>query len=148
MHAAVVVRDDWAYVIIAPASGGKSTLAKQMVENQPGKAFIFSDDRIVLGALEGTPVVWTTPWSKISNGNPALHFEVRCICMVEKSASCSICDALEAQIVLEILNEYPDECRPDVKRVFSTFELKKCNLVWAQSNIDDLPIGRLYEMMN
>lgn len=39
MHAAVVVKNDLAYIIVAPASGGKSILAKQMVENQSESAF-------------------------------------------------------------------------------------------------------------
>lgn len=85
MHATVVVRDDWAYVILAPKSGGKSTFAKQMVENQPGRALIFSVDRIVLGVLEEIMIEWPTFGGKISNGNPAQHFEVECICMVGKA---------------------------------------------------------------
>lgn len=148
MHAAVVVKNDLAYIIIAPPSGGKSTLAKQMVENMPESAFIFADDRVVIGNLEGAPVVWTTPWSKIINGDPAQHFEVKGICIVQKSDSCSICNVREEKIIGGILNEYPEECRIDVEKILHTISLKKCNLVWVQSNIYDLSIGKMYEMMN
>ena len=148
MHAAVVVKDDLAYIIIAPASGGKSTLAKQMVENMPESAFIFADDRVVIGNLEGTPVVWTTPWSKIINGNPAQHFKVKGICIVQKSDSCSICNVRVEKIIEGILNEYPEECQIDVERILHTVNFKKCNLVLVQSNIYDLSIEKLYERMN
>lgn len=148
MHAAVVVKNDLAYIIIAPASGGKSTLAKQMVENQSESAFILADDRIVIGNLEGTPVVWTTPWSKIINGNPAQHYVVNGLCIVQKRDTCSIGTLSKEDIMAGILREYPEECQIDVERILHTINLEKCNLLRVQSNIYDLSIEKVYEMMN
>lgn len=148
MHAAVVVKNNRAYIIVAPASGGKSTLAKQMVENQSESTFILADDRSVIGNLERTPVVWTTPWSKIINGNPAQYYMVNGLCIVQKSDTCSIGHLSTEDIMVEILNEYPEECQIDVERIFHTINLEKCNLLRVQSNIYDLFIEKLYEMMN
>lgn len=148
MHAAVVVKNDLAYIIIAPASGGKSTLAKQMVENRSESAFILADDRIVIGNLEETPVVWTTPWSKIINGNPVQHYVVSGLCFVQKSDRCTICRVSKEDIIKEILNEYPEACRIDVERILYAINLDKCNLLQVQSNIFDLSIEKLYEMMH
>lgn len=148
MHAAVVVKNDCAYIIIAPASGGKSTLAKQIVENQLESAFVFADDRIVIGNLEKTPVVWATPWSKIINGNPSRYYVVKGLCIVQKSDICSIGRLSKEDIMAGILNEYPEECRIDVERILHKIILEKCNLLRVQSNIFDLSIEKLCEMMN
>ncbi len=148
MHAAVVVKNDRAYIIIAPASGGKSTLAKQMVENQSESSFIFADDGIVIGNIEKTPVVWGTPWSKIINGNPFKYYVVKGLCIVQKSNICSIGCISKEDITAVILNEYPDECRMDVERILHNIFLEKCNLFRVQSNIYDLSIEKIYEMMN
>lgn len=148
MHAAVAVRNNLAYLIIAPASGGKSTLARQMVENQSEFAFILADDRIVLGDSAETPVVWATPWSKIINGNPAQYYVVNGLCIVQKNDTCSIERVRKEDIMVGILNEYPKECQIDVERVLHTINIEKCNLLRVQSNIYDLSIEKIYEMMN
>lgn len=148
MHAAVIVRNGLAYIIIAPASGGKSTLAKQMVANPSESAFILADDRIVIENLKGTPVVWTTPWSKIINGNPAQHYMVNGFCIAQKRDACSIEYVSKEDIMAGIMNKYPEECQIDVERILHTINIEKCNLLRVQSNIYDLSIEKLYEMMN
>lgn len=47
MHAAAIVRNGFAYIIIELASNRKSTLAKQMVANPSESAFLLVGDRIV-----------------------------------------------------------------------------------------------------
>lgn len=54
VHAAVIVRNGFAYIIIALASNRKSTLAKQMVANPFESAFLLVGDRIVIGNLKRT----------------------------------------------------------------------------------------------
>lgn len=146
MHAAVVVKNDYAYIIIAPPGGGKSTFAKHIVKYQTESAFIFADDRIVIANKKGTPVVWTTPWSKIINGNPTLHYVVKAFCIVRKSDDCSICCECEEEIIKEIINEYPKECWNDVDRILHTINLEKCNLIRVQSNNHYLSISNIFEM--
>lgn len=54
MHAAVIVRNGFAYIIIELAINRKSTLAKQMVANPSESAFLLVGDRIVIGNLKRT----------------------------------------------------------------------------------------------
>lgn len=62
LHASVIRKDGRGYLMTAPSGTGKSTHTYLWYKNIPG-CDLMNDDNPVVRIVEGTPVVFGTPWS-------------------------------------------------------------------------------------
>ena len=62
LHASVIRKDGYGYLMTAPSGTGKSTHTYLWYKNIPG-CDLMNDDNPVVRIVDGTPVVYSTPWS-------------------------------------------------------------------------------------
>lgn len=62
VHASVIRHDGKGYLMTAPSGTGKSTHTRLWYENIPG-CDLMNDDNPVIRIIDGTPIVYGTPWS-------------------------------------------------------------------------------------
>lgn len=69
-------------------------------------------------------------------------------CIAQKRDACSIEYVSKEDVTTGIMNEYLEECQIDVEGILHIINIEKCNLLRVKSNIYDLLIEKLYEVMN
>ena len=62
LHASVIRKDGYGYLMTAPSGTGKSTHTFLWYKNIPGSD-LMNDDNPVVRILDGTPIIYGTPWS-------------------------------------------------------------------------------------
>lgn len=62
VHASVIRNNGKGYLMTAPSGTGKSTHTRLWYENIPGSD-LMNDDNPVIRIIDGTPIVYGTPWS-------------------------------------------------------------------------------------
>lgn len=62
LHASVIRKDGYGYLMTAPSGTGKSTHTFLWYKNIPG-CDLMNDDNPVVRILDGTPIIYGTPWS-------------------------------------------------------------------------------------
>ncbi len=62
LHASVIRKDGKGYLMTAPSGTGKSTHTFLWYKNIPG-CDLMNDDNPVVRVVEGTPIIYGTPWS-------------------------------------------------------------------------------------
>lgn len=62
VHASVIRKDGYGYLMIAPSGTGKSTHTRMWFDNIPG-CDLMNDDNPVVRIVDGAPVIYGSPWS-------------------------------------------------------------------------------------
>lgn len=107
IHSSVVVVDGRAYLFCAPSGIGKSTHVEQWIKYFGDRAYIYNDDRSVIGMENGKIYVWGTPWSKYSSFNSNTKVQLQGICVLKQSMDNSIKLLDQQTAVSSIASQYP-----------------------------------------
>ncbi len=106
LHASAVAYEGKAYLFSAPSGTGKSTHTGLWVKHfGEDKAYIINDDKPVIRIVDGTVLVYGTPWSGKTNKNKNVGVPLQGICFLEQAAENSIDRMNVNDAVFRILNQ-------------------------------------------
>lgn len=87
-HACAFVAPNGKGVLCPGVSGtGKTTLARLLVEHEPG-ARILTDDRAVVTLRDGEPIVWGSPWPGAAQIAESMEAPLSTVLFIRHGASC------------------------------------------------------------
>lgn len=142
IHAAAVVIDGNTYLFAGKAGSGKSTISDIITEQLKNRAFILSDDRVVIGKVNSKLVAWKTPWSKRGKGYTDTAYAVNGFIILCKSEVFKI-ERIHKHYAEEyLLDQYPEKCMARVAAVLH--DLMENGRFWKlQNNLTDLDVTEL-----
>jgi hypothetical protein len=84
MHASVIRKDGYGYLMTAPSGTGKSTHTFLWYKNIPG-CDLMNDDNPVVRIVDGQPIIYGTPWSGKTDMNLNIRMPLGGIVFLERS---------------------------------------------------------------